>query len=198
MGMNRATVLLTVLCTGLSLAADPPKGDAKLKGTKKQAAPKLDLDMRDFGALPTDTKLEKSKPKQDAMQTKDSPVEEGYSVVRVVHGKSFIRTADGAKASAPFEQVTIEKNTSEKFSSVVRVKHPGKKDTRIEVVVLDYRGDTVMEASGALYFRGAAETEWTVDWEPTGVRGPGDFQVLVRIAGNPLGTFPIKFAEAKK
>jgi hypothetical protein len=30
------------------------------------------------------------------------------------------------------------------------------------------------------------------------VRSPGVFQVLVRVGGNPLGTFPVKFAEAPK
>jgi hypothetical protein len=198
MPMNRAILMASLVCVGGALAADP-KTDPKLKGSKKEAAPKLDLGIPDFGKLPTDTKLEESKAKPEtAPTTKSSPVEEGYSVVRVMHGKAFVRSGDGAKPSAPFPQVTIDHNTAEKFSTVVRVKNPAKKNARIEVVVLDYRGDTVMEASGELYFRGGAETEWTVDWEPTGVRGPGDFQVLVRVAGNPLGTFPIKFAEATK
>ena len=63
------------------------------------------------------------------------------------------------------------------------------------VMVLDPRGDTVMDASGQLTFKND-ETDWTVDWEPTGIRTAGEFQVLVRIGGNPLGTFPIK-VEAK-
>lgn len=194
MAMTRLVLVASLVCVGLAQAADP-----KLKGSKKEAAPKLDLQMPDFGALPTDTKLEKAKPKQDAMQTRKSPVEEGFSVVRVVNGKSFLRGPDGAKPSAPFPQVTLTNNTTEKFSTVVRVKNPAKHNARIEVVVLDFRGDTVMDASGELYFRGKEdETEWTVDWEPTGVRGPGDFQVLVRVGGNPLGTFPIKFAEGPK
>lgn len=198
MAMNRAILLATLVCTCLAFAEEPKKPPT-LKGTKKESAPKLDLGPMDFGKLPTDTKLEKNKPPPETVPTtKSSPVEEGYSVVRVVHGKAFIRMADGAKPSTPFEQVTLTNNMTEKFSTVVRVKNPAKKSARIEVVVLDFRGDTVMEASGELYFRSGPETEWTVDWEPTGVRGPGQFQVLIRVGGNPLGTFPVKFAEAAK
>lgn len=194
MAMTRLVLLASLVCVGLAWAADP-----KLKGAKKEQAPKLDLGLPDFGALPTDTKLEKAKPKQDTMQTKKSAVEEGFSVVRVVHGKAFLRGPDGAKPSTPFAQVNLTNNTTEKFSTVVRVKNPAKHNASIEVVVLDPRGDTVMDASGEIYFRGKEdETEWTVDWEPTGVRGPGEFQVLVRVGGNPLGTYPIKFAEAPK
>jgi len=194
MAMTRLVLVASLLSLGLALAADPER-----KGSKKEAAPKLDLGLPQFDALPTDTKLETSKPKQDTLQTKKSAVEEGFSVVRVVHGKAFLRGPDGAKPSAPFTQVTLTNNTTEKFSTVVRVKNPAKHNASIEVVVLDFRGDTVMDASGEISFRGKEdETEWTVDWEPTGVRGPGDFQVLVRVGGNPLGTFPIKFAEAPK
>jgi hypothetical protein len=115
-----------------------------------------------------------------------------------MHAKSFLSSPEGAKPTGPLEQVTLTNRTTEKFSSVVRVKDPAKRNARIEVAVLDMVGDTVMEASGELYFRGGDETEWTVDWDPTGVRGPGTFQVLVRVGGQPLGTFPLKFAEAPR
>ena len=84
---------------------------------------------------------------------------------------------------------------TEKFSTVVRVKAPEKKNTSIEIAILDPRGDTVMDAQGQLTFK-SEEADWTVDWDPTGLRNVGDFQVLVRIGGNPLGTFPLKI-EAK-
>jgi hypothetical protein len=194
MAMNRLVLVASLVCVGLAVAADP-----KLKGSKKETAPKLDLGLPRFDALPTDTRLEQATPKQDTLQTTKSAVEEGFSVVRVVHGKAFLRGPEGAKPSAPFPQVTLTNNVTEKFSTVVRVKNPAKRNASIEVVVLDFRGDTVMEASGEISFRGKEdETEWTVDWEPTAVRGPGEFQVLVRVGGNPLGTFPIKFAEAPK
>lgn len=191
MSTTRLAVLVSLALAGTSLAADP-----QMKGTRKDAAPKLNLDLPDFGALPTGTKLESSKPKSERLETRKSTLDEGYSVVRVVNGKAFLRGPEGAKSTAPFTQVTLTGNTTEKFSTVVRVKSPARRSARIEVLVLDFRGDTVMEASGELVFRGGDETEWTVDWEPTGVRGPGEFQVLVRVGGNPLGTFPVKFAEA--
>jgi hypothetical protein len=61
------------------------------------------------------------------------------------------------------------------------------------VVVLDARGDTAMSASGTLSFSGVAGdvSEYTVDWEPTVCRGPGAYSVLVRVAGQPLGTWPL-------
>jgi hypothetical protein len=178
----------------VSFAADP-----KLKGSKKEAAPKLDLGLPTFNEIPKDQKLEKPKaPADPQMAPSGSRVDEGYTVVRVVHGKTFLRSPDGAKPSAPFPQVTVAGNPllTEKFSSIIRVKSPGKKNSRIEVAILDQRGDTVMDASGEIRFGTGEEAEWQVDWEPTGIRNPGEFQVLVRIGGNPLGTFPLKVATA--
>jgi hypothetical protein len=183
-----------VLALSLSLAAFA--GEPKLKGSKKESAPKLDLGLPTFNQIPTDQKLEKVKEKPEQQAPSGAKADEGYSVVRVTHGKAFLRAPDGAKASAPFTQVTASGNPlmTEKFSTAVRVKSPSKKNTRIEVAILDFRGDTVMEAAGELRFGTGDEAEWLVDWDPSGVRGPGDFQVLVRIGGNPLGTFPLKVA----
>lgn len=183
----------------MSLALVAHAADPKLKGSKKEAAPKLDLGLPIFKDIPKDQKLEKPKDPAEAQQ-KPSAVraDEGYSVVRVVHGKSFLRGPDGAKPSIAYPQVTVAGNplTTEKFSSVVRVKSPAKKNTRIEVVILDQRGDTVMDASGEMRFGTGEEAEWQVDWEPTNIRNAGDFQVLVRIGGEALGTFPLKLATA--
>jgi hypothetical protein len=120
-------------------------------------------------------------------------------VVSVVHGKSFMRSPSGAKASSPFEQVATEGNppTTEKFSTVVRVRCVSKVNASIDVVILDPRSDTLMEASGELFFRAQKDPEldWTVDWDRTSLpRGPGNYQVLVRVAGQPMGTFPLKIA----
>lgn len=191
------TLAVAALSLSLVALADEPK---KLKGSKKESAPKLDLGLPKFGDIPTDQKLENASGKGEPQQQGPSGtrVDEGYSVVRVVHGKAFIRAPDGAKPSTPFTQVTATTNPlmTEKFSTVVRVKSPAKKNTRIEVAILDPRSDTVMEASGELRFATGDEAEWQVDWEPSGIRNPGDFQVLVRIGGNPLGTFPLKVATA--
>ena len=192
-------MLRSLVLASLSLALTAHAADPKLKGSKKESAPKLDLGIPAFKDIPKDQKLEKPKDPAEAQQAPSAArVEEGYSVVRVVHGKGFMRGPDGAKPSTPFPQVTVAGNPlmTEKFSSVVRVKSPAKRNTSIEVAILDQRGDTVMEASGELRFGNGVEAEWQVDWEPTGIRNPGEFQVLVRLGGNPMGTFPLKLATA--
>ena len=189
----------TLILAALSLALVAQAADPKLKGSKKEAAPKLDLGLPTFKDIPKDQKLEKPKDPADAQQGPSAVrVDEGYTVVSVLHGKGFIRGPQGAKPSTPFPQVTVAGNplATEKFSSVIRIKSPAKKNTRIEVAILDQRSDTVMEASGEIRFGTGDEAEWQVDWEPTGIRNPGEFQVLVRIGGNPLGTFPLKVAAA--
>lgn len=178
-----------------SFVASAAEPAPKLKGSKKDKAPKLDLGVPTFSDIPKDQKLETATPK-DKQQTSPTStrLDETYTLVRVVHGKTFVRGPDGAKPSSPYTQVMATSNpfATERFSSVIRVKSPAKKNTRIEVVILDQRGDTVMDAQGELRFANAEETEWQVDWEPTGFRAPGDFQVLVRVGGTPLGTTPLK------
>lgn len=194
--MSRALALVALLLA-VAAHADEPK---KLKGSKKEAAPRLDLGLPTFGEIPKDQKLESAKGKEEKQSAPSGTrAEEGFSVVRVVHGRGFIKGPDGAKPSAPFPQVTASGPPwmTEKFSSVIRVKNPAKKGARIEVAILDTRDDTVMEASGEIFFRGAGdETEWQVDWDASGVRAPGDFKLLVRVGGTPLGTFPFKVAPA--
>jgi hypothetical protein len=192
-------VTLLLLTMAVGARAEDKK---KLVGTKKESAPKIDLGLPAFKEIPKDLKLEKAKA-TDAQGGPSAHTDEGYSVVRVVHGKSFINTPEGAKASAPFAQVQLSGAplTTEKFSSSVRVKSPGKRNARIEVLVVDARGDTVMEASGEVAFNPkdkGDESDWSVEWAPTSVRSAGDYEVQVRIAGNPAGSFPIKFAETPK
>lgn len=197
----RFALLAALLAVPLHAAAQdtPPKKDApKLKGSVKQSAPKIDLGLPAFGSIPKgdDVKRVDEKPQQEGPTITSGQA--SYNIVSVQHGKGFIRSPTGSRPSAPFTAVTAAGTPlmTEKFSSVVRVKAPDKKSTSIEVAVLDPRGDTVMDASGTLTFKND-ETDWTVDWEATGIRTVGDFQVLVRIGGNPLGTFPLKI-EAKK
>lgn len=197
MRMFRPLLVVAASLAFFSAAQEnPPK---KLVGTKKVSAPKLDLPT--FTDLPKDQQLQK--PKTDPEQTAPSSAraDESYTVVKVQHARSFLRSPDGAKPTAPFSQVNLvgpPPLTSEKFSSIIRVKSPAKRSAHIEVAILDTRGDTLMEADGELSFRTSDETEWSVDWSPTTMRTAGEFQVLVRIAGNPIGTYPIKFAETPK
>jgi hypothetical protein len=194
--MSRTLVIAALFACSAS-AEDPKPKDPKLKGSMKQQAPKIDLGLPSFGAIPSGEGMKKAEEKAPADRPTTTEGAAPYSIVSVQHGKSFLRTPTGAKPSAPFPSVvaTGAPLKTEKFSTVVRVKAPDKKSTAIEVVVLDPRGDTVMDASGQLTFKGD-EADWTVDWDPTGIRNTGDFQVLVRLGGNPMGAFPLKI-EAK-
>ena len=192
--MARTLLAVGLLTSALALAATPD-GGVKLKGSGKQGTPKIDLNLPSFGTIPKgeDMKRVEEKPAPDR-PTPTTPTGPEYTVVRVVHGKGFLKTAQGSQPSPPFPAVMASGNPlmMEKFSTVVRIKSPGKRSTSIELAILDPRADTIMSSEGQLYFRGGDEAEWQVDWDPTGIRRSGDFQVLVRVGGAPLGTFPFK------
>lgn len=185
----RSLAALVLLGAGLAVAAPPKKGQ------------KLDLGLpKSFNALPSGEGMEKPKEKATQQEATTTTTNLEYSVVRVTHGKTFTRTPEGAKSATPYEQVATDGNppTTEKFSTVVRVKCTQKVNAPIDVVILDPRNDTLMEASGEIFFRGSkeAEVDYTVDWERTQLpRGTGNYQVLIRVAGAPLGTFPLKIAD---
>ena len=193
--MSRTVLVGGVLLSLVTFAQAKP--EPKLKGTMKQSAPKLDLGIPKFDAIPKGDDMKHVQEKAPTERAVTAPGVAPYTVVSVQHGKGFVRTPTGSKPSAPYPAVMASGNPlmTEKFTTVVRVKAPEKKNTSIEIAVLDPRGDTVMDAQGQLTFK-SEEADWTVDWDPTGLRSVGDFQVLVRIGGNPLGTFPLKI-EAK-
>ena len=192
----RLIAAVMILTGSLALAADP----------KPKPKQKLDLGMpKTFNALPSGENMEKPTEKSSQQVPTTTATNAEYTVVRVAHGKSFTRTPEGAKPAAPFDQVPTEGNppTTEKFSTVIRVRCTQKTNAPIDVVILDPRNDTLMEASGEIFFRGQKEMEvdYTVDWERTQLpRGTGAYNVLVRVAGAPKGTFPLKIADppAKK
>lgn len=184
--------ILTVALLGFSFVA----GAAE---PKKQKLEKLDLGLGNFQEIPKGTELKKAEPKKEQDSPSVMPSSATYSVVRVVHGRSFIRSAAGAQPASAFDAVPLSGSmVTEKFSSVVRVKCPQKLNAAIEVQIIDPRGDSVMSADGNLAFRGtkADEVEWTVDWEPTPMRGPGDYKFKVMVNGQDMGSFPLKMAEA--
>ena len=186
----RTLTLAAVLLSISALAADKKKGE------------KIDLGIPSFGNIPKGDNLEKPKDKKPTGgEPSPSSPSAIYSVVKVVHGKSFTRSATGATPTIAFEAVTASGNplTTEKFSTVVRVKNAEKKSADITVNIIDPRGESVMDASGTVTFRGSKtdEMDYTIDWDPTGIRAAGDFQVMVKVAGQMLGTFPLKVVERK-
>ena len=115
-------------------------------------------------------------------------VDERFEVLSVQHAQS-----GGARTALSQVGASGAPLRTEPFSSRVRVRSAARRTAPIEVVVLDVRGDTVMSASGTLSYSGLQgdAAEYTVDWDPTPVRGPGAYSVLVRVAGQPLGTWPL-------
>jgi hypothetical protein len=166
---------------------------------------KLDLGLGSVGGeIPKGAELKKAEPKKEADSPTVMPTSASYTVVKVVHGKGFTRTAAGAVPNPAWEGVPLSSSmVTDKFSTVVRVKCPQKLNASIEVAIFDPRGDSVMSAPpSTLHFRGSKtdEVDWTIDWEPTSVRGPGEYKFRVTVSGQDIGDFPIKFVEtpAKK
>ncbi len=195
--MTRLSISFVVALSLTALAEEK-----KLVGTKKEGAPKLDLGLPTFKEVPKDQQLRKAGPAAE-QNAPSAHGDESYTVVRVVHGKSFTRTPEGSKPTTPFTQVTLSGNplVSEKFSTVVRIKSPTRRSTRIALAILDARGESIMEApQGELGFgkTGGDEAEWSVDWDSSPIRAAGDYQLQVSVGGAVLGTFPIKFAETPK
>ncbi|MBX7113448.1 MAG: hypothetical protein K1X64_03860 [Myxococcaceae bacterium] len=188
LGVFAATLLATT-----AWSADKPKKPPQ----------KLDLGLPSFGAIPKAEGLTKPKEVNPAAQGPTvTPASATYSVVKVTHGKSFTRTAAGAQPSAPFDGVKLAGDplVSEKFTTVVRVKCPQKVNTSIDVAILDSHGETMMEVTGGqLNFKGLKddEVDYTVDWDPTTMSGAGEYQTLVRVGGNPMGSTPLKVIAPK-
>jgi hypothetical protein len=192
--------VLVVLALAAPAMASAPDGGTKAKTKSSAKAPNLDLGIPNFTAIPSGTQLNKPK----ANDTLDAPTVTSagaaYSVVRIQHAKAFARTPTGSMPmGGAFETLPLSGKplSTEKFTTVVRVKSPQRSGASIELAIVDSRGDTLMSSSGELTFRGTKgdEVDYAIDWDPTPCRGGGDYEILVRIGGQSLGTYPIKFAE---
>ena len=182
----RVSALLFAVVATHTWAAEPKT----LKGTKTQSAPKIDLGLPSFGALPKADGLQKNAPpKEQTAPTQAAPAETAITIQSVTHSKM------GKGGAAPVSSIFASGNPlmTDKFSSNIKVKSPTKRSTGIEVAILDGRGQSVMEASGTLNFRtGSDETEWHVDWDGSTIRAAGDFVVQVTVGGDTKATFPLK------
>ena len=202
----RLALPLSLLLAAPALAAEPtPAAPAskRLKGDMKvQPAVVPKLDLGNLGTVPKGEGLKADRPAPVATGPA-RPAEVRYDVVSVVHARGLVPGAAGAMVprSGPLEAVTLTAGkppTLERFSTVLRVRSAARQSAPLDVAVLDNRGDTAMTASGTLTFRGTGKAEgddvaeYVVDWTPTPARSPGRFQVLVRVAGQALGTFPLR------
>ena len=70
-----------------------------------------------FNAIPSGEGMEKPKDKAAQQDATTPTTSVQYTVVRVAHAKTFLRSADGAKPATAFDQVPTEGNppTSEKL-----------------------------------------------------------------------------------
>lgn len=205
-----ALALLTVVLSAPAVWAGAPakKANKPAKATKKVEAPKLELGLGSLGgALPKAEGLSNGREVQTGagMSPTVTTSDVRYEVVKIQHAYDFARTAEGAKpVGGPLTEIGLygEPPSTPKFTTLVKVKasKPVNTSTSIELVILDPRGDTALSGNGELNFRGAkdGEVEWLIDWAPTARASGGDYRLLVRIAGQPLGTWPLKVvAEAK-
>jgi hypothetical protein len=127
------------------------------------------------------------------------PDEEGVSVVRVEHGQSFTRTAEGLRARAPLDWLGLpgSSGTTPAFSTVVRIRSVARADLGVQVRILDPRGAVAMESEGTVSFRGTTrqELDHVVDWAPTVLRGGGRYTVEVSLNRRPAVSFPLEIRD---
>jgi hypothetical protein len=163
--------------------------------------PKLDLGLKvDVGgSIPKGAELQAPKEKTQKTESSAKITELTYEVVRVAHGKAFSYGPNGAVPTSALEAIPASGNplTTEKFTTVVRVKCAQKVSASIELSVLDSRSNDIMTGSGTVYFRSdkGTEADYTLDWDPTPVRQAGTYSLLVKVAGNVVGTYPFKVVD---
>jgi hypothetical protein len=198
--MRPLTLLLLPLCAALALPATGWAQD-RMKDPKKKGAkvelPSLDLGLGSMGAdIPKADGLHKPEERNQNIGPQVTSENVKYEVVKVEHAKDFIRTASGAKATpAPLKAVVLSGNppTLQAFTTLIRVRASQKLNTSIDLVILDPRGDTALTGSGQLVFsKGESqEMDYLLDWAPVARPLAGEYQLLVRIGGQPMGTWPL-------
>jgi hypothetical protein len=192
--MRSLSLLLCALLVCPLASASEGKAAAPGRGTARARVP--DLGLGNLGAIPKGDGLEASRPQGLESALRAPEAQARYELVGVAHARGVTAAAGASRPrGAWLERVALQGQPArlEAFTTVVKVRCAARRQAPIEVVVLDAQGDTVMSASGALSFAATPGdvAEYVVDWEPTACRAPGAFQVLVRVAGQPLGTAPL-------
>jgi len=194
--MRRLHLLLIPVCVVLALPAavsakEPP-------GKKKSSAPKLDLGLGDIGGeIPKAEGLTRPEHKQERVGPQVTTRDVKYEVVKVEHAARFTPSASGARAEGGVLKAVKLSGTPptlQPFATRVRVKATQKLNASIELVILDPRGDTALSGSGELVFseNGGDEVDYLLDWAPVARPAGGEYQLLVRIGGRPMGTWPLR------
>ncbi len=181
--MRPALLLAAALLSAPLVRAEPPRKAPPAKKRATMALPSLGLS--ELRPLPKGEELQGASLSTAVPAVKS--VDDSVEVLGVEH-------AQGARRALTQVGVSGSPPRTEPFSTRVRVRSAARRTAPIDVVVLDARGDTVMSASGTLSFTGLKGdvAEYTVDWDPSPCRGAGAYSVLVRMAGQPLGTWPLQ------
>lgn len=181
-----------------AVAAD---GGTPRKAGAKAAAPAITLPT--FEAIPKADGATRPGTETPRSEPGASRATASYAIVKVQHAKNFVRSAAGLlPMGGNLDAVALSGKppTTDKFTTAVRVKSPQRESAPIELTILDSRGDTAMSAAGELSFRAVKgdEVDYLVDWDPVPLRAGGDFLLLIRVGGQPMGTWPLKVAEQNK
>ncbi|MGA9519876.1 MAG: hypothetical protein WBV82_00345 [Myxococcaceae bacterium] len=182
------TLVLALAVPSFAEAADPNK--------KKLVLPNLGLG-NVGGELPKADGLKKPSARPATVAPKVTTSDVEYTVLKVEHATVFARTATGAKPQGgvlPAVMLSGDPPTTQPFTTLVKVKATQKVNASIELVILDPRGDTALSGAGELDFRNSKtdDVEYLIDWAPVARPSGGTYQILVRIAGQPMGTWPLK------
>lgn len=187
---------LTIVALVVSAAAV-----AESAGKKPSSRPDVSsIALPPLAEIPTAEGISPPGPERLAPEPSSTPSSAVYVVTKIQHAKSFLQSRLGPlPMGGAIDRVRLggKPPSTEKFSTAVRVKSPQKVNAVIEVLVLDPRGDVAMSAAGELRFRGAKgdEVDYVVEWDAVPCRWAGDFLVAVRVAGQPMGTWPLKVVE---
>lgn len=192
----RPLALVLALCVGplVASAEAPAKASAREKKPKVKAP---SFSLPSFGELPKAEGLTEKKSEVQPSQTKSAAKDPTYAVLEVRHAAGFSGGPTGPQPLGNYLEALDVRGkplSTERFSTVVTIQSAAKLGAPIDVAVLDTRGDTVLSATGEISFvdQKSDTTRYQIDWDPSPVRGPGAYQVLVRIAGRPMGTWPLK------
>jgi hypothetical protein len=202
---NRWWVLAVPLVLSPAARAAEPDSPAPAKkgtiGKKKVEVPKIDLS--GMSAIPNAEGLQARKAEPTTMAPRAGDGDLKYEVVTIAHARQFSRTGKGyAPVGGLLRQIALEGNppATQRFTTYVRVRATRETDAAIEVVILDPSGDTALSGTGHIRFKKfgkGADADWTIDWDPTPRPRGGKYQVVVRVGGQPMGTWPLEVVSEK-
>jgi hypothetical protein len=193
-------MVFALLCLTVAWSTLAEDGGKRSSSSKVQAPT---ISMPALGALPSTEGLTATKAEKLVREPTVSPESASYSVVKIQHAKAFARSGGGLQpvgGAISAVQLTGKPPSTPKFSTVIRVKSPEKSNLPIQVEILDGRGEVALSVAGEVSFRGVKghEADYQVDWDPVPLRMGGDFQVRVRVAGQPMGNWPFQVLEEKQ